>query len=420
MAPMHRPKFVPEPESEPTTRWQEASKAIRIVLGAGLFLSIVTVFAATLVVVAPYPHDGLLMRGHPVSAAWRKLEGTLKSLAAAWSPDDRNRLVAAAQAERDLLAPQIQRALGRPTDGRILQQALVLAAALEVVEVRREVGIIAQSGSVEARTLAISTAEQLSPWSPEELTVFLGDVAPEVQVAALELAGKREDVPVREIVALLRSPFPQVRDAAVAAMPRHPDRTALEELCLLTRDEDAAVAATALAALGRTEASDGGEAAFLAALARDDAAVRSAALDALARRGTPIGYAQVVHRIAADHGLDAELRARALYCLERTDGCDLRALRRDLPTFEPLLRYFAARCLIRAEQREGIAILIDLLERADSGPSEVSLASRRILTWLSRQTPGAELQDLSAWASDPATSFSGRYLPSPTLSFLNG
>lgn len=263
-------------------------------------------------------------------------------------------------------------------------QAIECAGVLGVAELRPDVVAWAQSGTPEVRAAAVRAAEQLGPWESAELAVFLQTESVPLQLAVLEIVSQRKDAPWSEVLQLLSSEEPAVRRAVLAAVPSRPSPEAAGALREVLDQDDSAVVSAGLAVLSRTEMIGELETEVMRLVRDLDPRVQAAALDCLAAKGAPVLEAQVLQDLALDSDAEANVRARALHCLERT-GSDLGQLRSQFGSLEPLLQYFAARCLLTAGDPQGGRLLLELIDE----PAGAATASRQLLATLTHMSPGA-------------------------------
>ncbi len=80
-------------------------------------------------------------------------------------------------------------------------------------------------------------------------------------------------------------------------------------------------------------------------------------------------------------------------------------IRDELSNLHPYLKYFAARCLVSAGEREGVGILIDLVEYGsdrigtvdENDAKAVVFAARKLLADLSKIGISARVDELRDW-----------------------
>lgn len=93
----------------------------------------------------------------------------------------------------------------------------------------------------------------------------------------------------------------------------------------------------------------------------------------------------------------AEHQAQALRLLEQRPAYDVYELRRATAHLAPLPRFHAARCLIRAGEREGLEVLLQLAADESPDAQEGSVPARLLLTELANTPPHAGLQVWRDW-----------------------
>lgn len=314
-----------------------------------------------------------------------ELTDLLQRLRATRDQQARERILRDGRREGRLATKTLRRIL-QNEEHPLLSQAVEYAGALGVAELRPDVVPWAERGGPEERALAVRAAEQLGPWTSQQLSAFLNQESVPVQLAVLEIASRRSDAPWQEILSLLSSEDPKVRRAVLAALPSRPTPEAVTALRAALEADSTSVVVAALDTLSRTEAVAELEGDIMGLVADQDPRIQAAALHCLAAKGSPVAHVDVLHELVLDRSAEPYVRARALHCLERT-GSDLGELRRRFASLEPLLQYFAARCLVSAGDPEGGRLLLELVE--DSSGADAGVASRQLLASLTHLSPGS-------------------------------
>ena len=296
------------------------------------------------------------------SAEAEALDLVLRDLKRNWKPTDKARILAEAVERADELRRPLVEMLSKQS-GELLAEAIELAAILELREARQAIARLAEGGPERLRPAAILAAEQLEPWSPKQLGKFLQTGTPPVICAALEISSSRDDRPFVEIVSLFGHAAAQVRQAASNAIPAQissEDQRALISLAGNATEDEAVYA---IRAMGRTGIPPLVEA-FLVEQIKDPVrSIRMAALDALTQKGSPLQQATTVWRFVREGSVDVMERAKSFVCLERTRSFEVFEIRDALPGLHPYLKYFAARCLVSAGERQGVGVRIDLVSK---------------------------------------------------------
>ncbi|MBX3186307.1 MAG: HEAT repeat domain-containing protein [Labilithrix sp.] len=231
------------------------------------------------------------------------------------------------------------------------------------------------------RGAAISMLPQLAPREPSPLAAVreaLSDASPEVVAPALKslaIVGGASDLPL--VAAHVKSPDPKVAGAAHAALlaiaSREPDAARAAASGVDPRGEGALTATIILDALARSKKSEPGDTELLAgALTHREAAVRRAAIEALASVGGEDAAQAVTLSMADEEPVVANAAIRALGRLGRAEQlASLAATTRDpirlgsalraLKDADPERAFAAARPLLRAREAAVAAAAVEVV-----------------------------------------------------------
>lgn len=342
----------------------------------------------------------------PLPDRFAATQQLLLDLRRTWNPNARARLLTRAAAAIEEVAPGIVWVLRRP-EHDLIEAAVQIAGEWRLPGCLDALRRLAPRVDPKLRPQVVRAVDAIEPWTDLELGELLGDPDPEVARAALAAATARAQVPWTVLFELLDHADATVREALVAAVPADLPEHFRAQLRRHAEGFDPIVRATATRALHRT-AGDDDEARLLASLDNADAAVRRSALLALAERPAPIGDPARIWAIAADANAALGERALALSCIEHTRSFDAIAAQDLEHVAHPVLRYFAARCLISCGDGLGARMLVDLLDLGDDEfedvdaelAAELRRGPRAILGALSRRGPFAtatEYEDWCAW-----------------------
>lgn len=359
--------------------------------------------------------DGAALDGIGESVAGR-LEVTFDEIRRAWNPRVKVRIVDAARPARAEFEQPLLAILAQPTHVR-LGDAIYLASQLGIADARPLLVELSTTAPEQYRPAAILAAARLGPWPAEDLIGFLDEDDPAIRAAALGLAAPARGEVLSRIFALLGDPDETVRDAALAAVPRRLTDAQRDELIEITRYAEDEHEVRGIRALARAGVGPVTERLLLEKLIGLHRAARIAALQALAGKGEPLTEPGAVWDLATVLAEDPVEQAVALSCLERTRSFDAGDLLRQIPAIkDPVCRFYAARCLIRAGEKQGAAILVELLEDQVEGFEDLwesdplAVAVQRTLQQLPGLDPDgkpdewrewlARLEDLPATALD--------------------
>ncbi len=359
--------------------------------------------------------------GKDRSAIEQELVRELELLRGAWDPKWRKRILDKAPIRAQEFAGPLNRIL-RMRSHRLMEQAVEYAGALGELDLRDAAAEIATSSAQLAPSLrikAMKTTEQLGRWDRDQLADFVALGTPPVQLAALEISSQRRDAPWPEILELLTNADDSVAgrtlsNAAIQAIPEHPPEELARALWDMVVSGDTQGTMLGLRAIRRTklDAAMGQRLAGLLGRLNPDAQL--VCLDLLGSMGKPLGDPGPVWNLVQEADTDSRIRARALYCLEQTRSFEAQQVREQVFNMDPLAKYFAARCLIAADQRDGPDILLDLV---DTDEVDLSVASRRLLAWLTGRGPGTSRDGFRNSLPTAIESHGERRLPAPGYDF---
>ena len=354
------------------------------------------------------------------SAIEQELVRELELLRGAWDPKWRKRILDKAPIRAQEFAGPLNRIL-RMRSHRLIEQAVEYAGALGELDLRDAAAKIATSPAQLApslRTKAMKATEQLGRWDRDQLADFVALGTPPVQLAALEICSQRRDAPWPEILELLTNADDSLAgrtlsDAAIQAIPEHPPEELAQALWDMVVSEDTHSIMLGLRAIRRTKLDAAMGQRLAGLLGGLDPDAQLLCLDLLGSTGKPLGDSGPVWNLVQED-VAPRIRARALYCLEQTRSFEVQQVREQVFNMDPLAKYFAARCLIAADQRDGPDILLDLV---DTDETDLSVASRRLLAWLTGRGPGTSRDGFRNSLPTAIESHGKRRLPAPGYDF---
>jgi hypothetical protein len=342
----------------------------------------------------------------PTSAedvAAANLESLLKDLRKARNPGQRAIIVTKVQRRFDELSPPLLDILGTE-EHHLLLPAIFLASALKQEDAVSPLTHLTQSGPLKIQVAALIGAHAIEPWSEGELLAFLNSTQVPKLVAVLELLAQRKSRPLAAIFEMLAYPDQRVRSAAVRAVPRlQADSEPLLWLCKRVQKSKGKAAVAAVLAIGRAGVPEGSEECLVERFSSRDWRVRRAALNAIANMGRPISNPECVLSILRGKDLPLKEGACAFIALERTRTLPVDKLRAMVPNLHPLLRMFAARCLVAAGDKSAVPVLIDLLSTQESVDvdDEAAVCAResahQILTEICNKDLGTDVEPWQRW-----------------------
>ncbi|MFQ5504682.1 MAG: hypothetical protein ACE5F1_07800 [Planctomycetota bacterium] len=326
----------------------------------------------------------------------------LAELERAWLPEQKQRALARARAQRGRMEAHLSWFLSRPTHP-LLEEALQVAGELRLRSVLPHV--LHLSLRQDLRPLALVAADRILPWPTETLAGFLREENVPVLLAAAEMAGRREDPPLDPLLRLLVHADPSVRRAALAALPAELPGQWLELLSDLVKGSEPDRAVFALCALGHTEITRSVEGFLAEQASGDDPGTCIAALKSLARKKRPLASAVAASlwRMIEEGTAQAPVLAHVFLCLERTGSIDVARVRKLLPGLDTYLEYFAARALVSVGEQQGLGVLLGILEedsfvaRGEHELREIRFAARSLLGSLSRTPASAGKETWLPW-----------------------
>ncbi|MFQ5505504.1 MAG: HEAT repeat domain-containing protein [Planctomycetota bacterium] len=286
-------------------------------------------------------------------------------------------------------------------------QARTLVAAIEVsgrLEFPPAVPLMRPLVAAEeplVRGAAILAVNRMHPWSKEDLGTFLKDPDSEPKLAALRVCLEREDLPIEEILFCLADGDPEVREAAVRAMPERLESRALQQQLLdLAQGERIQAALSSIQALGTVYDFPGKEKVLLETLKLKNMHLRLASLQALSLMENPLQSTLEIRRRILDRAASVEEKVACFLVLEQTESVDRTWMAAVAGSLHPVLNLHAARCLVSVGDPRGAEVLIRLLTAREGAESNcedidyVQIASRKILAQLAGRDLG---EDPAAW-----------------------
>lgn len=364
------------------------------------------------------------------AAIWRELEEFLASLERAWNPRDRERLLEAKRPRAETLMPAFARLLRDEPKHELAAVGLEVVGRFGLVDLHRAVEDLVWDGPDALRPAAVRAADELQPWQTDDLVYLLEEEDEAVRLAAYEIACRRADGPWRTMFEQLLWESPEVQRAVQESLPEALPPAAVDALASSLREAGPQAAVSLIAALGRGPRTAQAETLLLGCLQHGEPEVLTATLQALQARPLPLSDPLPVWEVVEDARWSDGLRASALLCLERTASFDADRVRSAATMLPPWTRYQAARCLLRAGDRTGVDLLVELLYHegeltgTDAGemnlPTDeerhaVAQASRRLLSWLSGLSPNTPRDEFQYWAANGSGRWNGKHLPASPL-----
>lgn len=380
-----------------------------------MLAGVVTVICVTLALVA-MPADlrtrmKAMIHTPPERAAMLAL---LSDLKVAWDPAQRARVIERARDYGDNLALAYHWVLAQPSH-RYIEQAIDLAGELKVQAARDDLMQLGRHRSLRAR--AVLAADNIVPLSEKELLELFDETDKQLLLAAVEIASRRDAPPIAPLLQLLQHGQPELRSAALHALPREVPAEFAPELRGIANDLDAEIAAYGLHALSHTPFDEVTEELLADATLRPEARVVAAAVEALGQKAQPLAAAtsQQLWSLIDDPGRERLAVAGAFLAMERTRSIDVDYVRQRLPGLDPICRYFAARLLLRAGASDGVARLFELLQDCtDENSKPLRFAILTLLGGIARMHASSSEDELRSWfAVHPVTG--PLALPEPQL-----
>ncbi|MHC4813265.1 MAG: hypothetical protein ACYTGW_16310 [Planctomycetota bacterium] len=359
--------------------------------------------------------------GNHQSAAKEELLQELQLLRTTWEPKARQRILDRAPTHAEYFAGPLHRIL-RMQDPKMLEQAVEYAGALAASNLRPTLVRLATSPKrlpPGVRSKAMKAAERLGPWPSEKLAEFLTEGTPPVKLAALEISGKRRDAPWPEVLEVLTNGGDSTADkaltaAAIQAIPEIAPKSLVTALWEMVALGDAESVIVGLQAFRRTKLDPDMQKKLAGQLELLDSEAQLICLSLLGSSGHRLVDAGPVWALIQSTDTEPQVRARALYCLEQTCSFEVEQLRKQVFFMDPLAKYFAARCLVAANQNDGPEILLDLV---DAEEVDLSVASRRMLAWLTGKGPGTSRTEFRNSLPRLSGKHAARKLPAPGYDF---
>lgn len=356
---------------------------------------------------------------------WRELETVLHELRTAWHPAARAELLRKHASAATRCEQPLRELLSRP-DHALLREGIEVTEEWRVAAARAEVVALIATAPRELRARSVELADDLTPLPEDELVELLADAEPTVVVAALKLLARREHSAWDRVLEHLSHPDEGVRDAARAALAGTLPPSALRQVFALIHGSEPAIAAIAIGVLATASPSPEVESILTLQVGNDDPAIRRAALAALGEKSGALLDPAPVRQLAVDTWSTPIEQAHALSVLEKTDSFSPSDVRGALPSMHPVARYFAARCLLAAGDRDGV---VEMLRVATSEPGEfdgiepdtadaVRISATRILGDLTGSSARADPEIWRDWI-EAHDSIERVALHAPPITFRN-
>jgi hypothetical protein len=294
-----------------------------------------------------------------------------------------------AQCQREL-AP-ILAAPGDP----LFVPAVLLTEHLHIVALAPVLRTALPLPDPELDSLVVRVLDKLTPLTDNDLHELMACEAPAIKTAALKAFAQRSQTPIPMLADALCDDDAELRAASLATMPPAPPPELTDALArnLETLPPDRAI--EGIAALALCPWTERGGSVLLQRL-REDGDICDQTLLTLARLARPLDQPATVLAIAQDGARPLLTRARAVWCIERTNTVVAPEALTSLWPEHPVLDYFAARVLLAANRPAGAQLLARILRHAEDDDPEVEAAR------LGARHLFAELTDTSLYA-DPAT-----------------
>lgn len=290
----------------------------------------------------------------------------------------------------------------------LFRPAVLLAGHFGIKSLAEQLQEALPTPDAETNRLLVLTVQDLRPWSDDELCELLESDAPGVVAAAVSVCSKRPGQPPEKILAALCGNAPEVRQAALEAIPPSPTDDFAAALASQLQWLPAAESGEALEALLRCNRNKDIERLLYERLAEGGESCDKA-LSALARSGKPLALPNAVLAIVTDASRSVSTRSRALYCLERTGTAVPAAMLTSLWPEHPVLDYYAARLLLREGEPAGVQLLIRTLDSSieDEPPQRIvtqaRVGARQLLAYMTDTSPYGDPAIWREWArSNPA------------------
>ncbi|MEM7201906.1 MAG: hypothetical protein AAF628_16690 [Planctomycetota bacterium] len=348
----------------------------------------------------------------PELAAQINLASSLRDFGRSPTQPLRNRVVESFVERIDEMKPSLLAILAEEHHPLILE-AIAVSGRAGLTEAGPLLSKLARSTRPAVRAAAVRAGGMLNAWWSEEVEAFLSDPESKVVAATLGALAGRGHQSASSVIPMLGHPDRTVRLAAVAAFPMDAGETDILSLCQFARTCSGAEARRAAAlALGEPIPTLPSEVCLLELLQDDVAAVRDAALRSMAKHvARPKATApereavhQVLLALAANEERAMRERAMALIALERRRDVPVRGVKRLAPRLHPALQALAARCLVVAGDRDGVALAIGLLDaaklRGEHDVDEINFAiaeARALLVELADEDFGPERDAWIRW-----------------------
>lgn len=262
--------------------------------------------------------------------------------------------------------PALLRILEEET-GSLIMPAVEIAGRLESGSPLSLLYSLCEASDPRLRAKAIEAISNRRMWEKISLRQLLQrEKDPDVLTAALRAAALVEDAPLDGMLPLLGHDEWRVVRAAQAAMPDEMDEEALELLNEFIAGSPPGTAVIAIQVLGGLEASELRNQSILKHLNGKSWAVKSASLRVLISSGGKIDDPEPIWKVIDDPTVKVRLRVLAFLALEVTQSVKESRYIDVIGSLHPVAKLAAARGLIVNKNREGIRVLIDLLDTKKS------------------------------------------------------
>ncbi len=325
----------------------------------------------------------------------RKLYSILLSWRSA-SVVARDRLVAEVRKSLPRLLPAIDQRLA-DDEAPLLVDLIEICGRLPLRDGTARLERLADAKRPTVRASALRALDRIRGLSFAELEHNLRDSSTEVLLATLEICRTSAVVPALRVVELLGATEPELREAAVRAIPDTIEEEDARALLLeLATEGGSYTRDLAIQALGRVDDFPGREACLLACASDRSWALRLRALQSLANLGKPISRVRWLESRIREDAVPLKERVAALSAIEGTRSGRRSWLRESIAELHPVLQLHAARILVGMGDQAGLDALIRLLGTSagtglrDDDALYARVASRMILAEILEEDLGKD------------------------------